>query len=67
MFTPCLPSKAVPTTRTLKPFISLFQAFAVIPPSAFVVARRTLDIAVHMKRGLLGIWGILLQGETSGV
>ena len=53
MFTPYLPSKAVPTIRTLKPFISLFQAFAIISPSTFVAARVTLDIAVHMERGCL--------------
>ena len=63
MFTPYLPSKAVPTTRTLKSFISLFQAFAVIPPSAFVAARRTLDIAVHMKRDCLAFRAFYLRAR----
>jgi hypothetical protein len=63
MPTPYLPPKNVPTTRTLKPFISLFQAFAVIPPSAFVATRSTLDITIHMKRDPLAFGAFYLRAR----
>ena len=63
MPTPYLPPKNVPTTRTLKPFISLFQAFAVIPPSAFVAAHGALDITAHMKRGCLAFGAFYFKGR----
>ena len=63
MPTPYLPPKDVPTIRTLKPFIPLFQAFAVIPPSAFVVTRGALNIPAHMKRGCLAFGAFYFRGR----